>query len=396
MAELWKNIINPTIISDCHQNNEIMCDNMKVISHNYQVGSTQEISDYVFGTTGIVRHASEFAGEKVLFCGVLYMAEDLYVMSDGKAEIYIPEIAVRNNEIIHPRCPMIRRQEGRRMAKTDTVEISMIDRARAMEADRILAYINTPISLKARSDGVYNGTLALKVIDELARERSGRGSVVLIGDENVNGWISDVAAKSHPEFKVISVPAKGVCCPSHLSIPSEMFIETYNELVKEYGEQNVGLEMHAEVAPELRAFGFAHNAYFGGTGGLVENVKKSDLKVWLVGTVEGVIDRLRRETDKEIYSLNMVCPNMAFTSAPKVLRAKEILAKEGPSAEIRFSKEYAPYYEIEVLNEDSIRYQIQKSTGKINPEGFSFIPAVKLTVDEKFIEPGRKALEMLL
>ena len=369
---------------------------MKVISHNYQVGATQEVSDFVYGTTGIVRNAAKFAGEQVLFCGVLYMAEDLYTMSDGKAEVIIPEVAVKNGEVVHPRCPMIRKQHGRRMAKTEVVETKMVEQARAMEVDMVLAYINTPISLKGKTEGVYNGTLALKVIDGLAKKKNGRGSVALIGDENVNGWISDVAAMSHPDFKVISVPATGICCPSHLSIPSDMFIETYNELIKEYGEDKVGLEMHAEVDPVLRKFGFDHNAYFGGTGGLVDNVKKSELNVWLVGTVEGVVDRLRRETDKDIFSLNMVCPNMAFTSPPKVKRAKEVLAKHGPVAELRFVKESSPYYEIEILNEDLVRHQTRKSTGEINPEGFSFIPAARLTVDDQFMGPGKKALEFLV
>jgi quinolinate synthase len=369
---------------------------MKVISHNYQVGATQEISDFVYGTTGIVRKAARFSGEQLLFCGVLYMAEDLYTMSDGKAEVFIPEVAVKDGEVVHPRCPMIRKQHGRRMAKTDVVESKMVEQARAMDVDMVLAYINTPISLKGMTDGVYNGTLALKVIDELASKKSGRGSVALIGDENVNGWIADVAAKSHPDFKVISVPAAGVCCPSHLSIPTDMFIETYNELVSEYGEAAVGLEMHAEVDAELRKFGFEHNAYFGGTGGLVDNVKNSELDVWLVGTVEGVVDRLRRETDKDIFSLNMVCPNMAFTSPPKVQRAKEILSNGGPAAEIRFTNESAPYYEIEILNEELIRHQTLKSTGEKNPEGFSFIPAARLTVDKRFMAPGKKALEFLV
>jgi quinolinate synthase len=368
---------------------------MKTVSHNYQVGSVQEVSDHVYGTTGIVRNAVNFKGEQVLFCGVLYMAEDLYVMSDGEAEVYVPEIAVRDGLIIHPRCPMIRKQYGRNI-KSDVVDIAHVDSARALDVDMVLAYINTPISIKGMCDGVYNGTLALKVIDGLAEKNNGRGAVALIGDENVNGWISDVANRKYPEFKVISVPGSGVCCPSHLNIPPSLFIETYDKLIAKYGEGNVGLEMHAEVDPVLRKFGFEKNAYFGGTGGLVDNVKNSDIDVWLVGTVEGVIDRLNRETDKKIYSLNMICPNMSFTSPPKIDRAKKLIKGSGPAAEIRFTDRKAPYYEIEILDDSHIRHQRKKSTGENVPGGFSFIPAVKLTVAEELMAAGRKALEMLL
>jgi quinolinate synthase len=369
---------------------------MKIISHNYQVGATQEISDFVYGTTGIVRNAVKFKGEQVLFCGVLYMAEDLFVMADGEIEIFIPEIAVQNNRIIHPRCPMIRKQYGS-LSKTDVVEIKMVNDARSIGSDMVLAYINTPISMKGECDGVYNGTLALKVIDKIASEKNGKGSVTLIGDENVNGWVADSAKRTYPDFKVISVPNSGVCCPSHLNIPTGLFIETYHKLEEEFGEGKVGLELHAEVEADLRKFGFEHNAYFGGTGGLVDNVKKSDLDVWLIGTVEGVIDRLKRETDKKIFSLNSICPNMSFTSAVKVKRAKEILTEnKGPAAEITFSSRESPYYEINILREDLVRHQIKKSTGEKLKDGFSFIPAVKLTVADEFLQPGKKALQMLL
>jgi quinolinate synthase len=368
---------------------------MKVIAHNYQVGAVQEICDAVYGTTGIVRNAHKFKGDQVFFCGVLYMAEDLYTMSNGEAEVYIPEIAIRDNEIIHPRCPMIRKQYGS-LAKTDVVDVSHVDDARVLGVDMVLAYINTPISIKGMCDGVYNGTLALKVIDQLASENNGRGSIALIGDENVNGWIMDVARPKYPEFKIHSVPAGGVCCPSHLNIPTDLFIETYNELLKEFGEGNVGLEMHAEVEPELRRFGFEKNAYFGGTGGLIDNVKKSKLDVWLVGTVEGVIDRLRRETTKQIFSLNAICPNMSFTSVPKINRAKEVLADGGPAAEIVFKNRKAPYYEINILREELVRYQKKKSTGERTPGGFGFVPAVRLKVSEEFMAEGQRALEMLV
>jgi quinolinate synthase len=365
------------------------------VSHNYQVGATQEVSDHVYGTTGIVRNAGKFRGEQVIFCGVLYMAEDLYVMSGGEVEVFIPEIAVRNERIIHPRCPMIRKQYSS-LNKTDIVDIKHVEQARAMDVNMVLAYINTPISMKGECDGVYNGTLALKVIDKLAAENGGKGAVALIGDENVNGWIADTAKLAHPEFKVISVPGAGVVCPSHLTIPTDLFIETYESLIKEYGEGNVGLEMHAEVEPALRKFGFEHDAYFGGTGGLVDNVKNSDIDVWLVGTVEGVVDRLKRETAKKIFSLNTICPNMSFTSPSKIARAKKQLEKDGPAAEIKFTNRAAPYYEIEILDESKVRHQVIKSSGEKNPEGFSFIPAVRLTVAEEFMEAGRKALRMLL
>lgn len=354
---------------------------MIVVSHNYQDGPTQEASDYVFGTTSIVRRAREFRGKQVLFCGVMYMAEDMYNMADGQVDVILPEIQVVDGEIDHPRCPMIKQQKG-----TDVVSRAHLEEARRQDPDQILAYINTPSSIKAESDGVYNGTVGLKIIREIAQEQGGKGRVVFVGDYNVNGWIEDVIRPEFPEFEVISVPALGVQCPSHVKIDEDLFKDTYHSLKRKFGT-DLGLEMHAEVTETLRRFGFEHGAYFGGTGGLVHTPMESDLNHWLVGTVEGVVDRLRRESTKDVYSLGIKCPNMSFTTPEKVARAKELLEDGGPVATAKYRNYDPPYFDLEMLRPDEV---------SAVREGVERIPAVKVTVGSEIRAKAKQALELLL
>jgi quinolinate synthase len=354
---------------------------MLVISHNFQTGATQKISDMVLGTTGIVRAAAGMAGERVLFCGVIYMAEDLYIMSNGKAEVFIPEIGVRDGKVIRPRCPMISKQKG-----SEIITMKHVEQAKQENTDTIMAYINTPASIKAEVDGVYNGTVGLKVIEKIAQENNGKGKVVFIGDHNVNEWIFDEIKGKYPKFEVVSIPKYDVHCPTHVSIPEELFEETYESLVKEFGEENVGLEMHPEVDAHLRAFGMSKGAYFGGSGGLVAKPKESKKKIWLVGTEEGVVDRLRRETELEIFSLGMICPNMAFTSPKKVNHAKEILENKGPVAKIVYKFKDEPYYEINILRDEYVKRKNQTM----------YIPAVKMEVSDEILVKAKKSLSTLL
>jgi len=352
-----------------------------IISHNYQDGPTQEISDIVYGTTAIVRNGHQFKGKRVLFCGVIYMAEDLYNMSEGQADVFIPEISVKEGVIDKPRCPMIKMQRD-----TDIVTVDHVREARELDPDMVLAYINTPSSIKAECDGVYNGTVGLKVAERIAEEKGGKGRVAFIGDVNVNDWMRDVLRPKYPEFEVISIPTSDVFCPSHVNLPEELFFEMYAELKKLHG-QELGLEMHAEVEASMRKFGFENGAYFGGTGGLVRTPKESDKKVWLVGTVEGVVDRLKRETDLDVYSINMRCPNMSYTTPQKVLKAREILDTGGPVADIIYSKRDQPYYEIKIREEACIQ---DTGGGRIR------IPAVRLSVSEEISRGAREALSTLL
>ncbi len=358
-----------------------MAEPVIVLSHNYQDGPTQEISDFVYGTTAIVRNGHQFKGKRVLFCGVIYMAEDLYNMSEGQAEVFIPEITLKDGFIDKPRCPMIKKQRD-----TNIVTREHVEDARSLDPDMVLAYINTPSSIKAECDGVYNGTVGLNVARKIAKERGGKGRVAFIGDVNVNNWMRDVLRPEYPEFEVISVPVGDVFCPSHVNIPEDLFFEMYEEMRKLHGD-DLGLEMHAEVSTRMREFGFKHGAYFGGTGGLVRTPKESDKKVWLVGTVEGVVDRLKRETDLDIYSINMRCPNMSYTTASKVAKAKEMLDLGGPVADIRYTMREEPYFEIEIHDEGCI----EDAGG-----GRTRVPAVRLTVSESISAGARRSLRTLL
>jgi quinolinate synthase len=335
----------------------------------------------VLGTTGIVRAADSLKGEQILFCGVIYMAEDLYIMSNGKAEVFIPEIAVSNGNVIRPRCPMISKQKG-----SEIITMKHVEMAKKENADTIMAYINTPASVKAEVDGVYNGTVGLRIIERIAKENNGRGKVAFIGDHNVNEWIFEEIKDKYPKFEVVSIPKHDVHCPTHVSIPERLFEETYESLIEKFGGENVGLEMHPEVDANLRIFGKSKGAYFGGSGGLVAKPKEFKKKVWFVGTEEGVVDRLRRETELEIYSLCMKCPNMAFTTPKKVNFAKKILENKGPVAEIDYQFWDEPYYEIKILRDEYLR--IKNHT--------KFIPAVKLKVSDEILVKAKNSLSTLL
>lgn len=356
---------------------------MKLItmSHNYQTGAVQKISDVVLGTSGIIKNAERYNGKNVLFCGVIYMAEDLYTMADD-VRVFIPEITVKGGEVLRPRCPMIAYQ-----GRSSIITMRDVKKARKLKPDIILSYINTPLSIKGETDGVYNGTSAFESIDKIA-ETNKRGIAVLIGDVNVNAWITVKTAQNHPEFTIISMPADGVYCPPHIDIDSKEFIFTWEELAKAHGEKNVGLEMHPEVNSDLRSFGFEKNAYFGGTDGLVKEPLGSDKKVWLIGTVEGIIDRIKTLTNqKELHSPCIICPPMAYTTTSKVERAREILENGGPTATIYYRHPEEPYYDVEIHREELITKR---------GDGGMRIPAVELAIDDEIKEKGRKALSVLL
>jgi len=359
---------------------------MITIGHNYQTGKTQQVCDYVWGTSNIIKNAPQFAGQQVLFCGVLYMAEDLLIMSENKAEVFIPEMVVINGEPATPRCPMIYPQ-----GETPVVEYKHFQQARAMNPDLVLAYVNTPASLKAEADGVYNGSDALKVVEKIAKDKNGKGKIVFIGDWNVNNWIKKKVAQTHPDFEIIPLPAaeEKIFCPTHVKIDNKKVMGTHKEYLEKYGAENVGFSLHAEVDEELLEYGLAQNAYFGGTGGIVKSVTDSPKEHFVISTVEGAVERIRTLSPKDVWSPMAVCPNMAYTAPSKVERAKELIAKGGPVAELHYTKKERPYYEVKILRPELVN-EI-KSGDQIIQQ----IPALKLVISDEIAQGAYKALSAI-
>ena len=344
---------------------------MKIISHNFQSVEVQTISDTVAGTSQLIALAPQL-NEPVLFCGVLYMAEDLVIMSSGKIDVFIPEVSVRNNIIIEPRCPM------------EKHSLNTIMSARNEKPNYMLAYINMSAIMKAYSDVVYNGTDAVRVIADLGRSNN-KLRVSLIGDRNVNHFIAVYCQQNLPNIEIIPA-VKMIYCPVHTRINVQEFISQWNRLRAKWNSENTGMSLHSEVSKELIDFGLDNGAYIGGTTGMTELLSNSTKPAWFVATVEPFVERLRTFTRKEIISPGIRCPHMEFTQPQKVKKALEIILNGGPVADIVFRNEYEPYYDIYVHRR---RYVIKRGD-------FVRIPAVRLAVDRVIRERAKRSLAHLL
>jgi quinolinate synthase len=343
---------------------------MKIISHNYQRKEVQKISDLVAGTSDMYRYARDFPPPSVLLCGVLYMAEDFYVISNGKTGVYLPEIAIRDDVVIEPRCPM----------ELD-VSVEDLDRAAPYRPDSVLVYINMSAPLKALSDGVYNGTEALRIIDE----QKSVDTLALIGDRNVNFWIQEVARHKYPRLNIVPL-TPNVFCPPHSNIDAPAFLSLWNELLQKEGQDAVGMALHSEVGMQLLEFGVRQGIYIGGTTGTFELLSESDKRYWLVATIEEFVQRLRDLTGKEIHSPGISCPHMLCTTREKVVRARKILEERGPVADIVLSHEKEPCYEINIHHPDMVH-----AAGRIVR-----IPAVRLSIKSDLAARARQNLSRLV
>ena len=62
-----------------------------ILAHNYQIGPVQDVADYLGDSLGLSRTAATVDAERIVFCGVHFMAETAAILSPEK-KVLIPDL----------------------------------------------------------------------------------------------------------------------------------------------------------------------------------------------------------------------------------------------------------------------------------------------------------------
>ncbi len=232
--------------------------NALLLVHNYQVSEIQEIADVLGDSLELCRKAQEAEdADMIVFCGVDFMAETAKVLNPDKKVVIPSRKAV---------CPM-----------AGLLSMDMLREAKAKYPDApVVLYVNTLAQAKAEATVTCTSANADKIVRQL-----GAKQVIFGPDKNLGYFVQ----KRLPDVELTYVPEDGHC-------RVHRFIGKGEEAM-ELKKRHPGSEVwaHPECEPE-----FQDKAdYVLSTGGMVRRANETDTKVIIVGTEEGLIDRLQRE-----------------------------------------------------------------------------------------------------
>ena len=232
--------------------------NALLLVHNYQVPEIQEIADFLGDSLELCRMAEKAEDvDMIVFCGVDFMAETAKVLNPDK-KVIIPHAKAI--------CPMAG------MLSMDV----LLDAKKKYPDAPVVLYVNTLAEAKAEATVVCTSANADKIVKKL-----GAKQVIFGPDKNLGYYVQ----KRVPDVELIYVPEDGHC-------RVHRFIGAGDEAM-ELKKQHPGSEVwaHPECEPEFQE----RADYVLSTGGMVKRAKETDAKVIIVGTEEGLIDRLQRE-----------------------------------------------------------------------------------------------------
>jgi quinolinate synthase len=264
--------------------------NAIILTHNYQTGDIQEISDFLGDSLELCIKASEITdSDLVVFCGVDFMAETASILNPEK-KIVLPD---REAE-----CPM-----------AHMLPASDIRKAKEKYPDAaVVLYVNTLAEAKAEADILCTSSNAVAVVESLSEDK------ILFGpDMNLASFV-----RGQVDKEIIPLPEEGHCYVHKMFHTGDVVFmrEKYPDAV---------LLVHPECDPEVQDVADEVLS----TGGMMNYVAQSERKTFIIGTEVDLVTRLKRENPNKIIIpllSEAICENMKLHTLEKVKQS--ILTQE--------------------------------------------------------------------
>ena len=240
--------------------------NALLLVHNYQVPEIQEIADLLGDSLELCRKAQAAEdADMIVFCGVDFMAETAKVLNPDK------KVIIPSGKAICPMAGML------------SIDVLLEAKKKYPEAPVVL-YVNTLAEAKAEATATCTSANADKIVKQL-----GAKQVIFGPDKNLGYFVQ----KRVPGVELIYVPEDGHCRVHRFFGAGEDAME----LKKQHPDAEIWV--HPECEPE-----FQEKAdYVLSTGGMVRQARETNAKTIIVGTEEGLVQRIQRENPEKKFLL---------------------------------------------------------------------------------------------
>jgi len=254
--------------------------NAIILAHSYQTPDIMYgVGDFVGDSYGLSVKAIEHPAQKIIFCSVHFMGETAKLLNPEK-EVLVPSVA------------------GCSLADSITAEQVRELRKHYPQAG-VVCYVNSYVDVKAESDTCCTSSNVVEVVEAMPQEE-----IIFIPDKLMGQNLRNMTSK-----KIITW--EGTC------VVHEGFNE---ESVRDIRRRfpDVKILAHPECTPGVVSL----VDYAGGTSGMLNYVKKSPARTFMLVTECGLTDRFKAEFEnKEIVGTCILCPYMKQITLDDVLKA---------------------------------------------------------------------------
>ena len=257
--------------------------NAIILTHCYQNPEVDKVADFIGDSLYLSRQAAKTNADIIVFAGVYFMAETAKILSPNK-KVLIPNI-----------------DAGCLMA--DMINYEQIKDFKAKHPNTpVVCYVNSTAKVKSESDICCTSANAVNIVESLKEDK-----VLFVPDRNLGAFVQT-------KLKNVEIICYDGCCPIHNNLTSDDVIEQKRE------NPNAKILIHPECTKDVLAYA----DYIGSTTGIMNYVKESEDKEFIIVTEIGVVQRLERDYPNKKFihiSPKAICPSMKLTRLEDIYNA---------------------------------------------------------------------------
>jgi quinolinate synthase len=253
-----------------------------LLAHNYQPGEIQDVADFLGDSLALSMTAAKTQAEVIVFCGVHFMAETAAILCPDKT-VLLP-----------------REDVGCYMAATITPE-QLRARKNELPGVPVVTYVNSTAAVKAESDICCTSANVIQIVNSLTPSR-----VLMVPDRNLALYTARRTAKEVLYWEG--------CCNVHDGLSAAEVVAS------QAAHPGAVFIAHPECRPEVLDLAKEIRS----TSGMLQYVRQSTAKEFIIGTEMGILHTLRKENpDKLFYSPSphLICPDMKRITLQDVIAA---------------------------------------------------------------------------
>lgn len=283
-----------------------------ILAHNYQPAEIQDAADFCGDSLGLSIKAAETDAQVIVFCGVRFMAETAAILSPQKT-VLLPDK--------HAGCPM-----------ADMINAEQLSELKGKHPDAVVVcYVNSSAEVKAESDYCCTSSNAVEVVNSIPRDKQ----IIFVPDQHLGRFVAERTGRD-----LVLWPGY---CTTHIFI-------TEGDIKKAKAKYPDAVVMaHPECSEAVKKLADELLS----TGQMLEFVKKSPAKRFIVATEAGMIYPLKKQNPGAEFvaaSNRAICPNMKKITLEKVAWSLEdVQYKITVPEEIRIKAKKALDRMVEIL-----------------------------------------------
>lgn len=225
-----------------------------ILGHYYQIEEIQSLSDYVGDSLALAQEAQRTDAPIIVFCGVHFMAETAKILNPSR-KVLLPELEAS--------CSL-----------AESCKADDLRRFKAEHPDHIVvSYVNCSAEVKAESDLICTSGNAEKLIGALPKEQK----IIFAPDKNLGGYINSVTGRNMLLWNGV--------CTVHDALKAESILQL------KAANPDCPVVAHPECNPAVLKV----SEFVGSTKAMLNYIKKSDKKRFIVATEAGIMYEMRRE-----------------------------------------------------------------------------------------------------